>query len=314
MKNGLFAACDIGGTKIDAILFDETGRVLRRVVRPGGTVLELGLDEALRRYETAFSELFAAAGDRRIEAFYGGIACSTFTDGALEKNLRARFPEPVRMRIESDGPCLISSKLGHADGASMICGTGSSLCVRHGDDYHYIGGWGWVIDSCGSGFVLGRDAVRRVIRAHDGRLSPTLMTELLEKKCGEPVWDHIGKLYAGGRAYFATMASVVFEARAAGDPAAAEVFNSNVRDLADMAAAAYREFGGGYDLILNGGIFTHYPEYAAALQALCPPGVRTELADMPPVFGGAAEALYDAGLSLTPEFRQNFLSSYDNAK
>lgn len=314
MDQRLFAACDIGGTKIDAVLFDAEGHLLRRVVRPGGTVLELGFDVAVARYLAAMRELFAAADGRPIAAFYGGIACATFTEGALPRVLREELPEPAVMRIESDGPCLISGRLGHADGASMICGTGSSLCVRHGDEYHYIGGWGWVIDSCGSGFILGRDAVRRVIRAYDGRLPATMMTGLLEKKCGEPVWEHIGKLYAGGRAYFASMAEVVFEARAAGDPAAIEIFNSNVKDLADMAAAAYREFGHGYELILNGGIFTHFPEYAAVLQALCPPGVRTVMAELPPVYGGAVEALYDAGLTPTPDFRYNFLSGYDAKK
>ena len=71
--------------------------------------------------------------------------------------------------------------LGHVDGASMICGTGSSLYFRKGDSYSYTGGWGYLIDSCGSGYVLGRYAIQAAVRAHDGRAEPTILCELLEK-------------------------------------------------------------------------------------------------------------------------------------
>ena len=43
-------AFDVGGTKTDAVLFDSTGHVLRRSVTPGANPLDVGFDEACRRY------------------------------------------------------------------------------------------------------------------------------------------------------------------------------------------------------------------------------------------------------------------------
>ena len=50
-------AFDVGGTKTDAVLFDSTGRVLRRSVTPGANPLDVGFDEACRRYLHAIHTL-----------------------------------------------------------------------------------------------------------------------------------------------------------------------------------------------------------------------------------------------------------------
>ena len=74
--------------------------------------------------------------------------------------------------------------------------------------------------------------------------------------------------------------------------------------------AAYRELEGPYDLILNGGIFRNFPEYAQAVKALAPTTVNVIFSDVPPVYGSAVEAMHDLGLACTDSFREKFLSSY----
>lgn len=291
----IFACIDVGGTKTEALLFTGDGTVLDHFFEPGGTVIDLGFDEASDRYVRTAERLKKAAGGY-LDHFYASIAAYDYTRGALDEDFRRKVDGIGKIRLEGDGPCLISAILGHNDGASMICGTGSSLCVRKGNEYHHIGGYGFLFDSCGSGYVLGRDAVRAVLRAHDGRRQPTVMAELIEKKCGESVFDHLDKFYYGGRAYIASMASVVFEARKMGDPVAERIFNTGARELAELAFAATGELGNEYRLILNGGIFANYPEYARAVSALCPEGVTTVTSDLPPIMGAAAEALFDGGV------------------
>jgi N-acetylglucosamine kinase-like BadF-type ATPase len=41
------------------------------------------------------------------------------------------------------------------------------------------GGWGPTIGDEGSGYAIGRDGLSAIVRAHDGRGKPTIMTELL---------------------------------------------------------------------------------------------------------------------------------------
>ena len=219
-----------------------------------------------------------------------------------------------KLRIEGDGPSLVSGVFGHADGAGMICGTGSSLYVRKGDDYYHIGGGGHMIDSCGSGYVLARRAIRAALRAVDGSEVQTMLVEMLEEAAGFPLWYRLDQIYTRGRSYVASFAHVLFEARNKGDIVARRIFNECASDLADVIWAQYKKNGGAYDLIFNGGIFRNYPEYADTVKAMAPKDMRIFFADVSPVYGGAVEALYDIGIRADEDFKEKFMKSYEAIK
>lgn len=122
----------------------------------------------------------------------------------------------------------------------MVCGTGSSLFVRiEGQPLRHIGGKGYLIDTGGSGFELGRDALCMAMRAVDGRCQGTILTELLADMLGEPVCDAvIPKVHRGGRPYIATLAAAVFAGRKAGDWACEEIFDRGASLMADLVWAA----------------------------------------------------------------------------
>lgn len=228
-------AFDVGGTKTDAVLFRQDGTVEKHIIAPGYNPLDLGFAAASAGIEKVLKELCAAA-QGPIAAVYGGVACVEYFGDRMQEYLCKCIPAQ-HIRIEGDGPCLISAMLGHRDGACMICGTGSALYVRKGDDYDHIGGWGYLIDSCGSGFILGKKAVLAAIRAHDGRGEKTLLTELLHEKCGEDITEHFETLYGKGRAYIASFAAAVFEAAGQGDQVAREIIDGCVADLNEMVQA-----------------------------------------------------------------------------
>lgn len=303
-----FIAFDVGGTKTDAVLLDPSGAVAKRVVLPGANPLDVGFDAACQRYLQAIDAL-RGEHPAPIRGIYGAIACLEYFGDRAANVVRAHVPE-ARVRLEPDGSCLISAMLGHQDGACLICGTGSALCFRQGAQYGHIGGWGYLVDSCGSGFVLGKMALLAMARAVDGRGEETLLSDLFEARYGQSMSDHFEKIYAGGRPYIAAMAALVFEARRQGDRAAAAIFDHGAADLAELVWTGYRRFGGPYRLVLNGGIFQHYPEYAEALRAHVPPQVELISSDVPPVYGCAVEALYDAGLSCDADFKRRFMQGY----
>ena len=301
-------ALDIGGTKTDGVLFTPDGVVLRHVILPGANPLELGLDEATVRYLGAIRALMGE-DIPRVRATYAGIAAAMYFGSRISDQLSPQIASD-NLRIEGDGPSLISAMLGHRDGASLICGTGSSLTIRKGSSYDVIGGWGYLIDGCASGYILGKEAVLAAVRAHDGRGEKTCISQLLCERCGEPIENHMETLYRKGRAYIASFASVIFEARKAGDPVAAQIFDKCVQDLSELVHTAYRRLGGAYTLVLNGGIFRNFPEYVQALKAASPRDVAMIDSDAPPILGCAVEAMWDAGYTCTEEFRKNFMESY----
>lgn len=307
--NELLIAFDVGGTKTDAVLITTDGHIVQRVLSEGANPLDIGFEEACARYQSALATLSARAPGG-IHAIYGGIACVEYFGDRVRDYLSPRVP-CASLRIEGDGPCLISAMLGHSDGACLICGTGSSLYVRKGDIYDHIGGWGYLIDSCASGFILGKKAVLAAIRAHDGRGEATALTQLLAERCGEPVHLHLETLYKRGRPYFASLAGAVFAGAKLGDAVSLAIFNGCVDDLAEMARAAAARFDGAFDLVLNGGVFQHYPEYAHAFAQRAPRQARIIHSDAPPVFGGAVEAMHDAGLPVGADFKRNFMADYD---
>lgn len=304
-------AFDTGGTKTDAVLFTHEGEVLRRLVLPGANPLDVGFAGACRCFLDTIDQLRGGTAEP-IECIYGAVACNEYFGDRIARHLSETLPKP-RIRIESDGPCLISGMLGHADGACLICGTGAALITRQGEAVDHIGGWGYLIDSCGSGFILGKRAILAAVREADGRGPATLLTPLLAAKCGRPVVEHFEALYQRGRPYIAAMAETVFAARQQGDSVASAIFDDCVGDLAELVDTAARRFGGPFPLVLNGGVFCHFPEYAQALAHRASPQAQFILADVPPVYGGAVEAMHDMGLACSPAFRARFMEGYASA-
>ena len=210
------AVFDVGGTKTDAVLFDTTGKITARKTTAGGVPLDIGTEAARENYHKVLSALTEETGIVP-DTVYGSIATVEYFGTDIYDHLSEKLASP-HIRLEGDGPCMISGMLGHTDGCSLVCGTGSSLYTRKGDKYWHTGGWGYLFDSCGSGYVLGRLAIQASLRAHDGRAEPTLLSDLIEKQCGEPAWEHYVKLHRGGRPYIASFAGTVFEARDAEIP------------------------------------------------------------------------------------------------
>ena len=308
MSNRYLAALDVGGTKAEAILFRENGEIVARVVDPAGTPFENGVARTLQNCKHTLDKLLAHA-DGPIDALYAAVASVQYYTEEFNSFFNESF-NAKHIRVEGDGYCLISGMLGHVDGASLICGTGSALYIRRGDYQTHLGGGGHLIDSCGSGFTLGRYAIQAVLRAHDGSAEKTLLTELLDAQAGTEMWCNLVEIYEKGRPFVASFAHNVFEARRRGDLVARGIFNTCAADMANVVWSAYQRLGGPFTLVLNGGIFRNFPEYAKAVQALSPADVTFIFSDVPPIYGGAVEAMYDAGLPVTDAFRERFRADY----
>ena len=306
-------AIDGGGTKTDTVLFDTEGNILARHVGPGNNPTDIGCDEARKRLMEDIDAVYHNAGGA-VETLYGGIA-GTLPNGDIYSDEISRRYDIRRVRIEDDGCNLISGAFGHADGCGMVCGTGSSLFVRReGQPLRHIGGKGYMIDTGGSGFEIGRDAICMALRAADGRIERTVLQELLGEMLGCPVDDRvIPMVHRGGRPYIASFAAAVFAGRRMGDRVCEEIFQRQSALMADLTYAAQTSFDGGFNVVAGGGIVSHFPEYFEAIKQKSAPGANLVLQNAPPVYGAAAEAMWDAGEPVTEGFRARFLEAYAQA-
>lgn len=305
----ILAALDVGGTKADAVLFDQTGQVLAHVIGKGSIPVDVGVEATNDNLLSVMKKL-TENFQGQVDTFYASIATIHFYGTQVQDHLRENL-DYRHMRFEEDGPCLISGVLGHRDGASLICGTGSALYIRKGDEYHTPCSGGFLLDSCGSGYVLGKLALKAGFLSKIGREEPTVLTQLLEEQCGETLIEHYPKIYSQGRAHIASFARTVFQARNMGDRVAIRIFNLCASELADMVWIGYRENGcKPFDIVFNGGIFFNYPEYVQAVKALAPYDIRVHVSDAKPIYGCAVEAMYDLGLECDDAFKEKFLRTY----
>ena len=174
---------DAGGTKTVALLADETGEVLAEA-RGGGANLqvqgELGVEKVLY-------EVIAALGaPRPISAVCLGIAgVDRPGERDVIRDVLHRLGLGRRVRIENDAFIALVAGAPERTGIVVVAGTGS---VAYGVDpagtSARSGGWGYLLGDEGSAYWLGHAAVRRAIRAADGRDGPTSLGEKVSAKLG----------------------------------------------------------------------------------------------------------------------------------
>ncbi len=305
-----FICIDSGGSKTDTILIDNTGLVHRRDISKGANGLDIGTDEAIVRIHGAIERVRAGFGEE-ITAIHGGIAGICHLGEYLYDYLA---PKKLArsIRIYDDGPNLVSSMLGNEDGCGMIAGTGATLYIRIADKQPtHIGGKGYLIDTGGSGFVLGREALRMIFREYDGRGEPTILTELVTKELGDHPASRIKEIYSGGRPFIASLAHNVFEGRRTGDRICEQIYDAAVDNLAELTIAAERHFEGDFKVVMGGGLFSAFPEYSVSVRERSSPRAIMILADVPPVYGAAVEAMLNAGYDMPDDdFKLRFSKSY----
>lgn len=306
-------AIDGGGTKTESVLFDETGHVIARDVCGRANALDLpgGIadvqDLLYRGVQRLAARLPEGSG---LSAVYAGLAGSVdWFPGVLDRELGPRFPAK-KVRFEGDGGNLIAAVNGHRDGCSLIAGTGSALYIRKGDELTRYGGYGYLIDTQGSGYTIGRDAFLAAFRCLDGRGQETILYDLIREQMGSEPVESIPQIYRGGRAYIASFAGTVFEGRKRGDAVSGQIFDHAVHCLVELVALGERELGSEFTVVTGGGLFSAFPEYGESLRTQIASGVRLVEMDVPPIYGAAVEALWDVGASETEGFRERFMKDY----
>ncbi|HEY8530717.1 MAG TPA: BadF/BadG/BcrA/BcrD ATPase family protein, partial [Limnochorda sp.] len=212
------------------------------------------------------------------------------------------FPKAEVMVVHDGVAALLAGTLGEP-GVLLLAGTGS-LALALGPDGREIraGGWGYLLGDEGSGYWIGREAIRAALRAEDGRGPATSLTRRLCRAAGvERVSDLVGPVHRGewSRARIAGLAKDVLEAAVQGDEVARAIIDSAARELALLVRAVLdrAEFLASLDpvpTVTAGGLFRMGEAWLARVErALAREAPRARLAGRveEPVVGAAYLAL-----------------------
>jgi glucosamine kinase len=262
-QGDLFLGVDGGGTQCRARLADRSGRLLGEGTS-GPANIRLGLDAGFASVLDAARQCLAEArlGEHamgRITACLALAGATEPTELAAARSRRLPFSHTV---IVSDAHAACVGAHRGNDGGVIIAGTGSVGWAIVGGRQHRVGGWGLMLSDEGSGAWLGREAMRRVLWAHDGRVAPTALLRRLFDEFGADPYAIVRWAADARPAEFGRLAPLVVEHAARQDPAALELMRQAASHI-DVLAARLLALGA-ERLALVGGLAPHLEGWLAS--------------------------------------------------
>ena len=233
----LFLGVDGGGTRCRARLSDRAGRILGEGVA-GPANIRLGLEASLAAVLDATRQCLTEAGlgTGALSQTVACLALAGATEPAELAGAQARRLPFRHTLITTDAHAACIGAHRGRDGGVIISGTGSvGWAILRGRQYR-VGGWGLALSDEGSGAWLGREAMRRVLWAYDGRIAwSVLLTRLFGEFDGDP---HAIVRWAAMAtpADFGRLAPIVVERMARDDPTAIELIQQASRHVDGLAA------------------------------------------------------------------------------
>ena len=174
---------------------------------------------------------------------------------------------------------------------AVIAGTGSAAWGKNAQgEEARAGGWGYLLGDEGSGYWLGREAVRHSLRRMNQGLEPDELTTALLQSCHVEDPNKLIALFHSpetGRRFWAQQARFVVEAADAGHEASRALVEQAGRDLAGLAAQALTKLGIKGPVILGGGLGMNVPRLQESFRrSLAAEGVTdVRVLEQDPVFG-----------------------------
>jgi N-acetylglucosamine kinase-like BadF-type ATPase len=295
---------DAGGTKTVCHLADEHGTLVAEA-RAGGANLQAAGE--LHVEKVLHDVMEAAIGDSDIvpAAICLGIAgVDRPDDSAVVRGIMRRIGFKARILVVNDALVALEAGAPGVPAVVIISGTGSiSYGRNHRNEGARAGGWGHVLGDEGSGYWIGRAALRAVLREADRRGPRTALTPLLLKHFDvAEAQSLIHEVYQNRLrpAAIGSLAECVQAAFGDGDEAATGILRAAADELESAGLSVARRLGLDHErfaFILAGGIFRAVPWLREELHRRLPaaiPGGEVRLLEREPAAGAVSLALQEA--------------------
>lgn len=310
---------DGGGTATCSMVSDLEGRIVGQGVAYGCGCYQIGgIEQAREVYRDSIEHALQNAGIRPEQLVTGILGLSGANwpeDHALLTATVSGLGLVPRFEVLNDTYIALRSGTTQRYGICVVCGTGANAAAIDpaGNRWAFNGFADW-----GGGLSLGKEAVRMVARAADGREQRTQLTEPLLRLPGYPSLEELLKEMWAGRLDLAKspqLAPLVFQAERAGDEPAIRLLARLGMEMAEYAAALIRRLSIQnlpVEVVAAGGLFQH--EDSLLLKRFreevlrTAPQARIVRPALPPVAGAVLLALDSLGNS-SPGVRETLQST-----
>jgi glucosamine kinase len=244
----LLLGIDAGGTAVSAVLAEPDGTVIGAGHAGAGNPVALPLETVTGHVAEAVTEAIGDAEPSRVAAAVLGVAgVARFTRPDGTRALHRAWREAglrCEVRVVADPVVAFAAGTPARRGAVLIGGTGTiAAAIDETEVTSRVDGHGWLVGDDGSGFWLGRQAVRAVLSELDGRGEPTMLRyavlatmtgcDELPPTAAQQVDLLRGAVYDGPPISLARLAALVPAAADAGDRVAQRIVDRAVALLMD---------------------------------------------------------------------------------
>lgn len=294
---------DAGGTRTVCLLADQRGTILAEARAGGANLQSSGELEVEKILHTVMDE---ATGDRELPAAIclGMAGVDREEDAVVVRGIMRRIGYKARVVVVNDALIALVAGVGDAPGIVLVAGTGS---IAYGRDARgragRAGGWGYVLGDEGSGYWMGRLALRAVVRAADGRGRATALTSLVLAHFGvSRAQDLVREIYHRTlRPHaIAALAAHIQQAVDLGDEVARGILDGGVTELVASAQSVAIQLDmreEAFPFVLAGGIMHAVPALAQDLTRRLgevAPRSSTRMLEVEPATGAIHLALAEA--------------------
>jgi glucosamine kinase len=269
-----FLGIDAGGTRTRVALATD-GAVVAEATTGSIKLIRSGTLEATDRLRAVIQEACASAGVRPREITHSCIGLAGISIPSVQTWAHAFFDEHVGGTVDlvGDETIALDAAFQGESGVLVIAGTGSHVIGRMvladqdgiaSEQIFRAGGWGPELGDEGSGFWIGRQAVRAALWARDRGLETTLLEALKQAWGAEFLGDLVERGNAAKVGDFAMLAPVVAQCAEEGDEIAEGILTDAGEELGDQIFAVWRQMEqagareeDGLDLAYTGSVLEH---------------------------------------------------------
>jgi glucosamine kinase len=240
----LVLGIDAGGTKTVCQLADDQANILAESRGGGANLQASGELEVEKVLHQVIERALVNASARPAAICLGMAGVDRPRDADVVRGILLRIGHRAQPYVVNDALIALEAGVPGGAGVVVVAGTGS---IAYGRDAQgraaRAGGWGYVLGDEGSGYWLGRHALRAVVRAADGRGRTTALTaRVLAHFHVDRPQDLVWEIYGSGLkpTAIASLAAEVGAAAMEGDTLAEDIINAGAVELAGAAASVAR--------------------------------------------------------------------------
>ena len=239
-----YIAADGGGTKLQAILYNEDFQIIRTARMAGTNERYIPIDQIRQQLAQLAVELIP----EDITEIEGADLCIVGNHEIVERALKFRCPIK-HCYFLGEGPAGLSA-YGVHHGIVAQAGTGSVAFMVQPEKQFQVGGWGYMLGDEGSGYDIGMRTLRAAIYSYDQRGPKSLIEKMLLED-----WqlDTLYKLVTmlihepNYRHVVASASYIASKAAMQGDQVALSIYEEAAHEMSKLVLTGIKRNGGTWE-------------------------------------------------------------------